>query len=270
MIPPPVIALVAKRLSEFYSRSEFENLFYQSGTKVESPGGIKLETVSGWLREIDRQESDKALNILGYVLRDFMESTAAYGSALEKSVEELHGFLHKYGLRYVIGGNVVRTATATGATATVQTMLRDKDFPAMLDEFKRATDNVSTKPREAASAAANILEAICKEYIVQHPALQMPAKKDLGSTFTVVRKDLGFDPSAVEDDDLKAILTGLISIVTGIAALRTHASSAHAQSTTKRAYRLTPRHAGLAVHAAHAIVAFIFESWEAHDAKAHG
>jgi hypothetical protein len=70
---------------------------------------------------------------------------------------------------------------------------------------------------------------------------------------------LGFDPSLVEDQDLQMILTGLISVVDGIGALRTHASSAHGAG--RKTYRLEPRHARLAVHSAHTVALFILESW---------
>jgi hypothetical protein len=69
------------------------------------------------------------------------------------------------------------------------------------------------------------------------------SKQDLSSVFAVVRKHLTFDPATIEDEDLKSILSGFITVVGAIARLRTHASSAHAQATTKRTYKLEPRHA---------------------------
>jgi hypothetical protein len=53
---------------------------------------------------------------------------------------------------------------------------------------------------------------------------------------------------------------GLLGVVGGIGALRTHASSAHGAGRTT--YRFEPRHARLAVHAAHTIVTFTLESWD--------
>jgi hypothetical protein len=87
----------------------------------------------------------------------------------------------------------------------------------------------------------------------------MPAKLDLKPVWTVVRRDLGFDPGAVEDQDLQVIITGLFAVVDGIGALRTHASSAHGAG--KKQYKLEPRHARLAVHSAHTVTLFILESW---------
>jgi hypothetical protein len=64
----------------------------------------------------------------------------------------------------------------------------------------------------------------------------------------------------VEDNDLRKILTGLNSIVDGIGALRTHAGSAHGRGVMK--YKIQPRHARLAVHAAHTLTVFLLESWD--------
>ena len=262
----PIVALVARLFDEQYTHTQLENIFYQAGTKTESPGGNKVQKVTGWLRMIDRDEPMKALAILGKILEPYIEGiNASEGSSTFKAQETLREKLLNNGLRYSRGGALQTIKAHTTATTTLHSMLRNRDFPAVNEEFARAIVRLDTEPREATSAAANILEAVCKEYIVQHPHLSMPSKKDLSSVFDVVRRDLGFDPSALEDDDLRTILGGLIAIVHGIAAFRTHASSAHAQGTSKRRYRLSPRHARLAVAASHAVVAFILETWEARD-----
>jgi hypothetical protein len=267
MIPMAVIALLARMFAKHYTRTQFENVFYHSGTTTENPNSSnKLQTATDWLKMINRTESQRAISILGKLLEDYFEGSPFQGESLESDRDLMHKTLNENGLRYVRGGTVV-SALSSGATKTVESLIRDGEFPAVLDEFTRATHNVETEPREAASAAANILEAICKEYIVQHSHLEMPARKDLSRVFDVVRKDLGFDPASIEDDDLRQILTGMFGTVNGIAALRTHASSAHAQNTTKRQYRLAPRHARLAVSAAHTVLAFILETWAEHDRR---
>lgn len=263
MIPKPVVALIAQLFAQYYTASKYHNMLAQTGTSVESPGGSnKVDELTNWLTAIGRDDPN-ALGVLGELLEHFFETMRAgyYDEGVEKDRDRLREIMGKYGLRYM-GGAKVLSASITPVAKTLETLLKEKGFPGVDQEFQRATANVETEPREAASAAANILEAICKEYIVQHPHLTMPPKQELSKVFDVVRKDLGFDPSAIEDDDLRAVLSGLIAVVSGLAAFRTHASSAHAQSTSKRRYRLKPRHARLAVHSAHAIVAFILETWE--------
>ena len=54
-------------------------------------------------------------------------------------------------------------------------------------------------------------------------------------------------------------------VAAGIGALRTHASTAHGQA--RKVYRLAPRHARLAVNAAHTIALFVTETWDAKRAR---
>ncbi len=88
----------------------------------------------------------------------------------------------------------------------------------------------------------------------------MPKKQNLKSLWAVVRGNLNFDPSQIEDRDLIEILSGLAGIISGIGALRTHASSAHGRG--RKLYKVEPRHARLAVHSAHTVALFVLESWE--------
>ena len=85
-----------------------------------------------------------------------------------------------------------------------------------------------------------MLEAICKEYIIHHPSIEQPRQQDLAGVWNAVRNELKLDPKAVEDDDLRRVLGGLGSVVDGLAAYRTHASSAHSQDTSKRRYKMQP------------------------------
>src|SRR5690606_25219602 len=109
-----------------------------------------------------------------------------------------------------------------------------------------------------------ILESLCRIFI-EDEDLEMPKKQDLGNLWDVVRRDFRLDPSRVEDQDLKRILSGLLGVVNGIGALRTHASSAH--GTGRKPYRLEPRHARLAVHSAHTVATFILETWDTRQAR---
>jgi hypothetical protein len=87
----------------------------------------------------------------------------------------------------------------------------------------------------------------------------MPSKQVLGSLWPVVATHLGLSPKDVADEDLKQILSGLYSISSGVAALRTHEGSAHGRGG-KKIYRLAPRHSRLAVHAAHTMTLFVLEA----------
>lgn len=237
-----------------------------SGAPGDPPNGNKLVKAQEWLRRINTNESiDQPLQVLGRLIEAYMEEEPSEGGAFDEfppddetpDQQRIRKALARYELQYVRGASI--TGTLSSPSRTLEDFIRQKDVPALDHEFDRALSNVDRNPREAVSAASNILESICKVYIAER-GLDMPSKQDLKPVWTVVRKDLGFDPGLVEDQDLQVILTGLLAIVDGIGALRTHASSAHGAG--KKHYKLEPRHARLAIHSAHTVTLFIIESWQ--------
>ena len=264
VIPVPVIAACAQIMPDRETHASLVSLFMHAGAPGDPPEGSKPVKVQEWLRRINKDDSVEPLNILGRLIEGYMEEPPPEGGPFddfppptETEIQaKLRKALARYDLQYVRSGKI------TGAVGTpsrsLDDFIRDKDVPLLDQEFTRALSNVEGNPREAVSAASNILESVCKVYIAEE-GLEMPAKQDLKPVWNVVRKDLGFDPSVVEDQDLQVILTGLFAIVDGIGALRTHASSAHGAGKTS--YKLEPRHAKLAIHSAHTVTLFVLESW---------
>jgi hypothetical protein len=242
-----------------------DSLFMYAGAPGDPPEGSKWVKAQEWLRRINNHEQLQPLQVLGRLIESYMEELPPEGSHLDdfpplvetSEQQKIKKALSRYDLQYVRGGSI--TGTLGTPSRTLDDFIREKDIPSLDHEFTRALSNVDSNPREAVSAASNILETVCKVYI-EEQGLEMPAKQDLKPVWNVVRKDLGFDPSIVEDQDLQVILTGLFAVVDGIGALRTHASSAHGAG--KKQYKLEPRHARLAIHAAHTVALFVLESWK--------
>jgi Abortive infection C-terminus len=118
---------------------------------------------------------------------------------------------------------------------------------------------INGDPPAGLTAACSLLEALFKIFI-EAEGLDMPATATVKPLWNAVGKRLGFDPAAMPDDDLKRILSGLTSVVDGLGSLRTHAGSAHGHG--HRSYRVKPHHARLALNSAHALVAFLLETWD--------
>lgn len=265
LIPSPVIAVCAEIMSQRETHASMDNLFMYSGAPGKPPEGTKWVKAQEWLRRINTDASIQPLQILGRLVEGYMEEPPPEGSPfddfppLDETPEQqkIKKALTRYELQYVRGGSI--TGALGTPSRTLDSFIREKDISSLDHEFTRALSNVDSSPREAVSAASNILESVCKVYI-EDQGLDMPAKQDLKPVWTVVRKHLGFDPSIVEDQDLQVILTGLFAVVDGIGALRTHASSAHGAG--KKQYKVEPRHARLAIHAAHTVALFILETWK--------
>jgi hypothetical protein len=261
VIPGAIMTLCVDQAVSRETHATLDDLFKYAGAPGDPPDGSKYFKAQAWLRRVNADRAVDALEVLGKIIENYMDSPLDPRSLPDKPKavwrEKLITVLAEHKLQYKRGGRV--TSALGTPTRRLEEFIRQRDIAAIEQEFDRAAESVDAEPREAVSAASNILESVCKTY-VEDEHLDMPAKQDLQSVWNVVRKHLGFDPSRVEDDDLKSILTGLISIVHGVGALRTHASSAHGAG--QKAYRLEGRHARLAVHAAHTLCLFILESWD--------
>lgn len=261
IIPAPVLSVCAEIAAQRETHATLDSLFTYAGASGDPPGGSKQAKALEWLRITNKDVTLQPLDVIGRLIENYMEAPInhdnSWGEQLSKDRERITDVLSRCELQYVRGGKIVG---ALGAPSrTLEEFIREQDIAAIDTEFTRALSNVETNPREAVSAASNILESLCKVYIVDE-GLEMPAKQDLKPIWAIVRKHLGFDPSLIEDTDLQTILSGLISVVEGVGALRTHASSAHGQG--RKAYKIEPRHARLAIHAAHTVTLFTLETWK--------
>ena len=267
-LPAHLISVLSEELSQAETHATLDNLFMYANAPGEPPPGSKLAKSQEWLRRINNDDDCDILEIIGRLIEGYMEPPLPKKDApwspescltdvqIDR-MERLKQSLTRANLQYIPGGMV--THISGSASRSLKDIISKLDYAAIDQEFERALRNVETSPREAVSAASNILESVCKTYITEE-GLTPPSKQDLQPVWKVVRDDLGLIPGQIEDRDLQEILSGIFATVSGIGALRTHASSAHGEGV--KTYKLKPRHARLAVHAAHTLVTFILESWQ--------
>lgn len=269
-IPSPLIAIVSDMVSSHETHASLDSLFMYAEASCEPPEGSKHVKAQEWLRHTNKVNPEP-LSVLGKIICGYMEDplmaadykppewTREDEQTIKKreNVRKIEVVLAKNGLQYRLGG--VITSGGMAPSKTLGELIKGRDMPAIHREFDRAMETVESKPRDAVSAASNILESIFKIYIEDNN-LTMPDKQDLQPVFKVVRADLGLEPGSVEDQDLQRIISGIFSIVDGIGALRTHAGSAHSEG--RKGYKLEPRHARLAVNSAHTIATFVMETWD--------
>lgn len=266
-VPSYVISSIAETVSENETHASLDNLFMYAEAPGEPPEGSKAVKALEWLRRINKVSSSETLTIIGRIIEKYMETDVETAPTFwrpeeiinkeKANIEKIRKALERAGLSYSTGGIISKGEGL--ATKTLSELIKKKNIQAIDQEFERAIKNVQLSPREAVSAACNILESLFKVYIEEHNHLQMPAKQDLQSVWKVVKTDLGLDASKLEERDLQEIVSGIMATVNGIGALRTHASAAHGAG--KKPYKLKPRHAKLAIHAAHTIAAFVLETW---------
>lgn len=258
-IPLNLVAILSEMLPEYESHATLDNLFLYAEITSEIPDVSKPAKVQQVLMNVNKSESEP-LKVLGKLLEKYLDGGILYPHDQERfnmQIEKIKRILSDNSLLYIKGGIV--SGSLTTPTKSLESVIKKLEIPSLDQEFLRALTHVDTSPREAVSAASNILESICKVYISENN-LDMPKKKDLKNLFDVVRKSLNIQRDSVEDEDLLRIISGIISVVDGIASLRTHASSAHGAGL--KLYNLKPRHARLAIHSAHTIGLYILESWK--------
>lgn len=268
LIPQYVISAIAETVAESETHASLDNLFMYADAPGDPPEGSKSVKALEWLRRINKEGGDQKFSIIGRILEKYMEveieeSPSFYVSqeqidAKNNKIQKIKNQLERAGLTYSRGGIISKGEGL--ATKTLSDLIKNRNIHAIEFEFERAIKNIESSPREAVSAACNILESVFKVYIEEHAHLNMPAKQDIQSVWEIVKADLGLDASVLEERDLQEIVSGIMATVNGIGALRTHASSAHGAG--KKVYNLKPRHAKLAIHAAHTIAAFVLETWD--------
>jgi hypothetical protein len=179
------------------------------------------------------------------------------GEDMQRARQRVRDVLAKAGLTYHYGGRIVGGQLG-GPTRSLTIILQSRDLLALEVELQRALAAVEVDPGAAVTAACATIESLCKIYI-EDEGLVLPTDQSVKPLWKVVRDHLGLDPSSLEDEDLKRVLAGLSAIVDGIGAFRTHVGSAHGRGRSR--YRPAPRHARLALHAAHTLATFVLETW---------
>jgi hypothetical protein len=258
-----VSAVVGQEIGSFYySHAKLNALFLENGAPEDIPDGSCVNKCVTWLRRAARDQGTDPFAVLGGILREFLEGGGSGNLYNQERTDEsrarVRQILEKHGLSYIEGGQVL-SAQTSAPTKSLKQVLLGRDLPAVHREFDRALEQIERDPESALTAACSILESLLTIYI-EDEGLTLPNEQSLAPLWRVVRKDLQLDPGSVQEQDIQKILSGMISVVDGIGSLRTHAGSAHGRG--RKTYKITPRHARLAIHSAHTLCTFILETWD--------
>lgn len=129
-------------------------------------------------------------------------------------------------------------------------------------EIERALRQIDKDPYAAAQFAGNVLEASLKAYLDQKGKAYKNGNT-LADLWKRASDEIGLRPADLDNKDLKMIASGLTHVGHGIAHLRNTRSAAHGKSEGQmHRIIIKPRHARLAVHAAHTVSAYILELLE--------
>ena len=148
----------------------------------------------------------------------------------------------------------------TEGTHKLTDYLESDGLEAAREDFDRALESIESDPSQAISSSCSTLESICKA-ILDNLGEEYPRDESLQPLIKKVSKCLDLAPSGKADPEIKRILGGLENVSFGIAVLRTKFSSAHGRGKKQHNYRLSSRHARLAVNAAATAGYFLIETY---------
>lgn len=138
------------------------------------------------------------------------------------------------------------------------------DLDTVQRDLQRALDSAERDPEDAVTAACSVVESVCRSILIESN-LDLPAKQDISGLYRAVREPLGLSPTkeGLPDaiaEDVRNTLSGLITAVQSIGALRTHGGDAHGRERGFK--RVDARIARLAIHSARAVSLFLIETWK--------
>ncbi|MGI1668868.1 MAG: abortive infection family protein [Neptuniibacter sp.] len=148
----------------------------------------------------------------------------------------------------------------TIATENLANYLENEGYKAAHDDFERAMTFIESDPEQAMGSASSILESICKG-ILERLHKSLPKDQTLKSLVKATYGAMDLSPESHADPDIKQVLGGIANAAVGIGVIRTKHSSFHGRTDTQKRYRLTARHARLAVGSSAVLGCFLIETY---------
>lgn len=134
------------------------------------------------------------------------------------------------------------------------------DSASVARDWERALARRSSDPEAAITAARALVESVCKT-ILDDLQIDYTERDDLPKLYRKTAGALDLTPDQYTDEQIKRILGGATSAVEGLGALRNRSGDAHGRG--RGAYRLSARHAALAVNLAGTVTMFLTDTFRA-------
>ena len=179
---------------------------------------------------------------------------------IEKTVSYLNKFLASDG--YILKleeGETTYKVFQFGGHIIVPEKLTTLSHEFIDEQVKKAKEKLANSDYDGAiTNARSLIEAI-QEEIIRKSGAEVPKwDGDLMKLYKATKKTLNFDSSQKDlSDTLKQILTGLSSLVSGVAGLSNQMADRHS-----RPYKPARHHAKLAVNAAFTFCEFLLDHYE--------
>jgi Abortive infection C-terminus len=148
--------------------------------------------------------------------------------------------------------------SAPGAMAASDRLGQLEDCEGVRRTWDAALAKVVSDPEGAITATRTTLESICKHICDERGAAYDDAAGDLTKLYKAVAAAMDLAPDQHSEQIIKQILSGVGTVVGGLAAMRNSLSDSHGRG--KASVRPAPRHAKLAVNAGFAVAGFLIDT----------
>jgi hypothetical protein len=147
--------------------------------------------------------------------------------------------------------------TAPGALAVSDRLDQLDDWEAVRRSWDAALAKIVSDPERAITATRTTLESVCK-HICDERGADYGDGGDLAKLYKTAAAAMDIAPDQHSEKIIKQILSGVGTVVGGLAAMRNSLSDAHGRG--KASVRPAPRHAKLAVNAGFAVAGFLIDT----------
>ncbi|MBR8480796.1 MULTISPECIES: abortive infection family protein [Burkholderia cepacia complex] len=185
---------------------------------------------------------------------------AKNGSTVEAAAEQVNEILNYDGYEVVRDGNLYKVRELSGAVIEVENRFDQSSELSELiieEQIQKCREKIESGDYSGAiTNARTLIEAVLLKIESELDPSPQGNDGDLVKLFQRVRKHLNLEPSRQDiSDALKQVLSGLASIVLGLATMRNKMSDAHGVP-----YKPSRHHAKLAVNAAKTLADFLFDT----------
>lgn len=149
------------------------------------------------------------------------------------------------------------SGTVPGAMAASDRLQDLEDWDAVRRSWDAALDKVVKDPEGAITATRTTLESVCK-HICDERGAAYDDGWDLAKLYKAAAAVMDIAPDQHTEQIIKQILSGVTTVVGGLAAIRNSLSDSHGRG--KSSVRPAPRHAKLAVNAGFAVAGFLIDT----------
>lgn len=147
--------------------------------------------------------------------------------------------------------------TSPGAMQAVDRLHELDDWQSVSRSWEAALAKVVSDPEGAITATRTTLESVCK-HICDERSAPYEDNWDLSRLYRAAGSAMQLAPDQHSEQIIKQILSGAITVVSGLAGMRNALSDAHGKG--KHSTRPAPRHAKLAVNSGFAVAGFLIDS----------